>query len=117
MVTGMIERGPYVRFVWTVTADDHLDHHPEEGRRVEWRDARAGWLRVERQVTVPFSAVGASLFLVRTYVYPFASLADDERRVLATAIERMPTAIADYKRVSPEARRIVRRLLTPPCRA
>src|SRR5690606_26993933 len=33
MVDSMIERGPYLRFVWTVAADDELDHHPEHGRR------------------------------------------------------------------------------------
>lgn len=111
MVAAMVERGPYVRFVWTVTADDHLDHHPEEGRRVAWRDATAGWLRVERQVTVPFPAVGASLFLIRTYLYPFASLAAEEKRVLAAAIERMPPDVARYKRLAGDAGRTARRLL------
>ena len=111
MVTAMVERGPYVRFVWTITADDHLDHHPEQGRRVAWRDAAAGWLRVERQVTVPFPAVAASLFLVRTYLYPFASLAADEKWALAAAIDQMPPEIARYKRLDGDAGRIARRLL------
>ena len=33
MLESMIGRGPYVRFVWTVCADEHLDHHPERGTR------------------------------------------------------------------------------------
>jgi hypothetical protein len=113
MLASMIERGPYVRFVWTIAADDHLDHHPEEGRREAWREGGDGWLRVERQVTVPFTDVGASLFLIRTYLYPFATLTTEQRRTLASALERMPGEIADYKGLSPEVRGIALSLLRP----
>jgi dimethylamine monooxygenase subunit A len=111
MVAAMIERGPYVRFVWAISADDHLDHHPDEGRRIAWRDATAAWLRVERQVSVPFAAVGAALFLIRTYLYPFASLSREEKRELAAALELMPPEVAAYKGVSDEVRRVARQFL------
>lgn len=97
MVRAMVERGPYIRFVWTICADDHLDHHPEEGLRESWRRDGPGWLRVERQVTVPFPAIDASLFLIRTYLYPFASLTADERSVLARALEALPNEVRRYK--------------------
>lgn len=97
MLDAMVERGPYVRFVWTVSADDHLDHHPEEGRREAWRLGGPGFLRVERQTTVPFAADEGSLFLIRTYLYPFASLSTEQRAILATALEQLPPAIAVYK--------------------
>jgi len=97
MVDAMVERGPYVRFVWTISADDHLDHHPEEGRREPWRAGGAGFLRVERQTTVPFAANEGSLFLIRTYLYPFASLSTEQRAVLASALEQLPPAVAAYK--------------------
>lgn len=97
MLDAMVDRGPYVRFVWTVNADDHLDHHPEEGRRLPWTRDASGFLRVERQVTVPFTACDASLFLIRVYVYPFSSLTPEQRDVLARAIEAMPDEIAAYK--------------------
>lgn len=97
MVRAMVERGPYVRFVWTVSADDHLDHHPEEGRRAPLADATQGFLRVERQVTVPFPDVDASLFLIRTYLTPFAELSRRERATLAEAIQLLPEPIARYK--------------------
>jgi len=103
MVAAMVDRGPYVRFVWTVCADDHLDHHPEEGRRAPWRAGGPGFLRVERQITVPFPAHDGSLFLIRVHLYPFASLTRDERAVLATAIERMPPAVAAYKGLAASA--------------
>lgn len=100
MVSAMIERGPYVRFVWSVCADDFLDHHPDHGERGTWsRERPRGWLRVERQVTVPFAAVNASLFLIRTYLYPLSSLSPAERRTLADALESMPAEVRRYKRV------------------
>jgi hypothetical protein len=97
MVDAMVERGPYVRFVWTVTADDHLDHHPEEGRRAPWRADGDGFLRVERQTTVPFRELAASLFLIRVYLYPFASLTAEQRDTLAHALDLMPPEVARYK--------------------
>lgn len=112
MMTAMVERGPYVRFVWTICADDNLDHHPDLGWRAAWRDATAGWLRVERQVTVPFADTGASLFLIRTYLYPFASLDTDQKRTLAAALELMPADVARYKGLGDEVRRQALRLLT-----
>jgi hypothetical protein len=112
MVDAMVERGPYVRFVWTVTADAHLDHHPEEGRREPWRADGPGFLRVERQTTVPFAALGASLFLIRTYLTPFAELTPVERGVLARALAALPPPVAKYKGLAPVAgtvREVLRR--------
>lgn len=97
MVRAMVDRGPYVRFVWTCSADDDLDHHPEEGRRAPWGNATHGWLRVERQTTVPFADAGAALFLIRTYLYPFASLSTEEKQTLTTALTVMSDEIATYK--------------------
>ena len=111
MVASMVERGPYVRFVWTLTADDALDHHPEEGERRSWRAARSGWLRVERQVTVPFSSEASALFLIRTYLYPFASLQETERGILRRSLERMPREVANYKGLDDSARTVAQRLL------
>jgi hypothetical protein len=100
LVEAMSERGPYVRFVWTVTADDELDHHPNQGRRRDWSTlARRGFLRVERQTTVPLPHVGASVFLIRTYLYGFDELAAEQRGTLRTALERMPPEILRYKRL------------------
>lgn len=98
LVSAMTLRGPYLRFVWTVCADDALDHHPDEGSRRRFEaDAREGWLRVERQVTVPFPAQQASLFLIRTYLRPFRDLQPRERERLSRALRVMPAATARYK--------------------
>jgi hypothetical protein len=98
MVRAMVERGPYVRFVWTVSADDYLDHHPDHGHRVPFSSSTTNaWLRIERQVTVPFPEVGGSLFLIRTLLRPFSSLTATERATLAEALRVMPDDIAAYK--------------------
>src|SRR4030095_6032948 len=92
LVASMIERGPYVRFVWTLKPDDVLDHHPDRGPHRAWSPDGDGFLRVERQITQPFPDVGAALFLIRTYIYPFASLSAAERQGGARAGPTMPGA-------------------------
>lgn len=87
------ERGPLVRFVWTLTGDDQLDHHPSHPR-TELMDQL--WLRVERQVSIPFSGQGA-LFLIRTYLYPIQRLEPTERDLISEALRVMPEEVARYK--------------------
>lgn len=106
MVSAMIDRGPYVRFVWTLSADEALDHHPASGLRALWPESAMSpeslcFLRVERQVTVPLVEADASVFLIRTYVYPVASLAPEQRAVLAEAVAAMPEEVRRYKGLPP----------------
>lgn len=97
MFETMVERGPYVRFVWALVADAVLDHHPDEGGARPWTADAAGFLRVERQITVPFPGVGASLFIIRTFVTPFAALSGAERAVISAALDVMPAEVRRYK--------------------
>lgn len=110
MVRAMVERGPYVRFVWTLCADDELDHHPDTGLRKDWSASTEIFLRVERQVTVPLPACGASLFLIRTYVTPIASLDDRQRDTLRVALRNMPDDVAAYKGLLRDKAEILARL-------
>jgi hypothetical protein len=100
MLQAMIERGPFVRFVWTLCADDALDHHPEQGTHTPWPEAERGWLRVERQVTVGFPRLDAALFLIRTYRYAFESLGAQRRARLARAVDAMPESVSRYKGIA-----------------
>lgn len=100
LTAAMLTRGPYVRFVWTVSADDDLDHHPDQGRQQAWDSStERGYLRVERQITVPLPEVAASVFLIRTYCYAFDELGDERRRVLRSALQQMPADVLRYKRL------------------
>lgn len=100
LVEAMVTRGPYIRFVWTITADAELDHHPEQGGRAPWTEhVTRGYLRVERQVTVPLPAERAAVFLIRTYLYGFDELSQNERDTLAISLLRMPEQAQRYKRL------------------
>ena len=100
LTESLVTRGPYVRFVWTISADDFLDHHPEQGRRAAWTSRTPrGFLRVERQVTVPLPEQRAAVFLIRTYLYGFEELAAEQREVLQTALELMPAEHRRYKQL------------------
>lgn len=100
LTSAMVSRGPYVRFVWTISADDELDHHPDHGYRSGWSAATPrGFLRVERQVTVPLPTASASVFLIRTYLYGFDELTPEQRSTLSSALSNMPAEIARYKRL------------------
>src|SRR5262249_19156169 len=105
MVEAMVARGPYVRFVWTVCSDLALDHHPEQRPPARWHDltARDAWcLRVERQGTVPLPQVRASLFLIRTYLYPLQTLTSAQQTTLLQALTVVPEVVRAYKGL-PEA--------------
>ncbi len=98
LVDAMVTRGPYVRFVWTISADDALDHHPEQGQRQAWSPLTPrGFLRVERQTTVPLPERSACIFLIRTYLYGFDELSGEQRATLAQALARMPPELVGYK--------------------
>ena len=103
MVKSMVERGPFVRFVWTVSADDELDHHPIHGQRRSFADDVTDlWLRIERQVTVPLADVGG-----RTIVRPVSSLNEHERATLRVAVAVMPAPIAAYKGLATGREKII----------
>lgn len=101
----MTERGPWVRFVWTLEPDDVLNHHPDLGEGA--RDFSAGrfWVRVERQTTLPMPQIDGFAFLIRVTFVP-----DDEilarangREELLAALDSLPEASRVYKGLPPGA--------------
>lgn len=116
MVRSMVERGPFVRFVWTLTPDDQLDRHPEAKGHASWGDTERAWLRVERQITLPLMAADASVFLIRVYHYPLFELTPPQQATLLEALVRMPNDVRAYKAL-PDAARIAELLHKPRVRA
>ena len=94
-----------VRFAWTITTDAALNHHPHRDQRADTPAASplpnhpAGepLLRVERQVIWGFPEHAASLFLIRTYLYPFDTLDEQTRSALSAAVTGMSDASLRYK--------------------
>ena len=106
ILDAMVNKGPFVRFVWGVESDDRLNHHPvpPPGHDpAEWdgRDFSHGrfWVRTERQVIWGLPAVGAALFTIRVgFVPDHLILADEDlRSSLRQAIEGMSDPALQYK--------------------
>jgi hypothetical protein len=109
MVRTMIERGPFVRFVWTLLPEDQLDRHPDAPRAASWLAPAGVWLRVERQVTVPLTAASAGVFLIRVYHHASSEWNDEQRAVVLRALACMPDDIRRYKNL-PSAEELARYL-------
>lgn len=111
LTDALLERGPYVRFVWTLSPDADLDHHPSRERQ-SWSVARTGFLRVERQLTVPFPEQQAGLFLIRTFCYAFTTLSATERQRLADVLRQSSDAVLRYKGLLDERAAVLELLRT-----
>jgi hypothetical protein len=108
---------PAVRFVWSLTPEAELDHHPDSARSTDWTRTHEAFLRVERQVIQPLPAAAdprdatdagaVTLFFIRTYVYPLERLRSAQLRELASAIACMPESVRRYKGLLGHEQRIV----------
>ena len=106
LVDTLSRKGPFVRFSWGLATDRRLNHHPEppagadpgrwQGRRFEPGTGRL-WLRVERQVTVPFAGAGGFAFLIRTGFVDVAGLGAGERQRLHRQVGSMKPETLAYK--------------------
>lgn len=107
LVDALVNRGPWVRFAWGLSANDRLNQHPEPPPGADpaaWRDpmfdAHADppfFLRVERQVLWGLPRVGAAVFTIRVYHLPATQLSSEERGLLRSALLGMDEASRVYK--------------------
>ncbi len=116
MVDSIINRGPLVRFVWSVVTDDRLNHHSEvpdgeDPARWHGRQFELGrfWVRVERQVTWGFPILDAALFTIRVSFVPDTdvlanSLLTDSLR---TALLGMSAEARVYKGVNDQFHHLI----------
>ncbi len=113
MVRAMVDKGPYVRFVWTVSPDPSLDQHPDRAAMLRtWDEVERPYFRVERQVTVPLPETRSSVFLIRVYMTPVDELSVERRERLVEALRLMPDEVRAYKRL-PSVETFSRAVLTP----
>ena len=114
IVDAMIDHGPYVRFVWGLSTDSRLNHHPEppnslpSGERAAWQgrhfdpaDPRL-FLRVERQVIWGVPQDHAALFAIRTYLSDIGPMRRDRwrRDKLCAALRSMSVESLRYKGIA-----------------
>jgi len=101
IVDAMVDKGPFVRYVWSLAADDAPSHHPRRHPATPLGDRGPAtwWLRVERQTTLPLPSLGASAFFIRVLHRPLARavVGRGRRARLASAAHSMDTALRAYK--------------------
>jgi hypothetical protein len=65
LVDTMINHGPFERFVWSIIYEPRYNFHPSLPRKEFDSDTKEVFIKVERQMTVGFPQVQASLFILR----------------------------------------------------
>jgi len=119
MVDAMVNRGPFVRFVWGIETTPTLNHHPEPPCGIspgEWAQPRFDpqrecpfVLRVERQVTWGLPEAGAAVFTIRLHHVPATEIRANpaERDALRSAIASMSPESRVYKGVAAHADQLI----------
>lgn len=113
LVDAMVERGPFVRYVWSLSASAALSHHPNRYPAAPLgSEVARWWLRVERQTTLPVPVAGAALFAIRVLHQPLVeALTTSERRQrLAAAVTAMDAPMLSYKRLTQQRPTLLRYL-------
>ncbi len=112
LVETMINKGPYVRFIWSFVTDQRLNHHPTpppgidpvtwKGRSFNEEAAIPFYFRIERQVTWGFPHVDASLFTIGVTFMSGAEIKHNpyQRDQLISALKSMSPESRVYKGVS-----------------
>ena len=94
------------RFVWTLTADPHLDRHPQRIAAVGWNpalDAEAladsAFLRTEHQTFIPVADARLAVFAIHVEVEPLraAVRSPADARRLHAALSTMSPAVLAYR--------------------
>ncbi len=94
------------RFVWTISPDGALDHHPARTALPPWpaqADAAAlaarAWFRTERQTFIPAPELEQAVFTIHVEARPLAEAITTPERAasLHDAIASMSTAVLAYR--------------------
>jgi hypothetical protein len=110
------QRGPFIRWAWGLHTDDGLNHHPVTGHIASALTestpdelAASTWLRLERQILLPFESRNRVVFLIGVFVFPLKILADRsaDRRALADTIRSMDASALAYKSLTHRSERIL----------
>jgi hypothetical protein len=111
MSRAMATKGPFERYVYTLSPSDSLWREPGGPAWEETRTLSEIWFRTERQITIPLDGQ-ASLFLIRVFVRPLTDVLDspEKAHLLAGALESMSDALIRYKGLGAVAPEIVSEL-------
>lgn len=112
LVEAMINKGPFVRFVWSFVTDTRLNHHPEpppgvdlvqwKGRSFDESKDNPFYLRVERQVTWGVPELDISIFTIRISFIPALEIRANFKwaEQMRLALQSMSEPSRQYKGVA-----------------
>ena len=102
LVRAMIDKGPFVRYVWGVAPDGARSRHPRHAAAMTTSaPIDAAWLRVERQTTLPLPRLGLAVFAIHVYVtpLPLALAVPGRRAAFLAAVRSLDPLTRRYKGV------------------
>ena len=102
LVSAMLTKGPFVRYVWGLAPDGDRSRHPRRARPLPpGLPLERAWLRVERQTTLPLPDLGFALFAIAVHVtrLPQVLQAPERCAAFAAAIASLDPATKRYKGV------------------
>ncbi len=110
LATALVSKGPFVRWVWTVTADPRWRAWPPlqpPAHPPDMADAPLHF-RLERQTTMPLGE-GYGLFLIRVQVRPLEEVLSQPGRLalLQASLRSMSDAMVRYKNLGAVGRRLL----------
>lgn len=94
------QKGPFVRYVWTICNSDQLNRRPDLTHDWTNETVRDMWFRYERQVTLPMG--DAAMFLIRVYMIPLQQVFRSRKKKaqVMESINSMTQAVLDYKNLN-----------------
>jgi len=104
IVKVMMEKGPFVRFVWTVVFENKLNYHPDLPRKNFDPDNPTVLVKVERQITIPMPEISGMLFLIRVYLLP---LNEVEVKPLISSLKSMTPEQKKYKSIDEDYENLI----------
>jgi Protein of unknown function (DUF3445) len=100
----MVSKGPFVRYVWTLSTSSQLSQHPliKLGQATVAPPEQL-YYRCERQVSLPLSAWSSALFLIRVFVAPLPAVVNNLARckLMAQSLRSMSQEVLQYKGIEP----------------
>ena len=100
IISALLKGGPYIRFAWGLSNDNHLRHLPGLNSTVCFStNGDPLYVRVERQVLQGIPDIGCVLFFIRTYYYDclWIKRRPDLCESLQSALMDMNTGALMYK--------------------
>ena len=94
------QKGPFVRYVWTICNSDQLNRRPDLTHDWTNETVKDMWFRYERQVTLPMG--DAAMFLIRVYMIPLQQVFRSRKKKaqITESINSMTQAVLDYKNLN-----------------